>query len=182
MTPQYSEDSVLWRLGRAPQLPACPCTHPTKPRRPSGLEVIRSTEERHRDSSPVAGQHPAHSEPTHAPHSMFRGTHPDMLPPQPLSGTGHPPCKGSTGHEWGLPASRGQAYSLHQPSPTLGLPLTPHGCLLPPRAIGALTSHTCRTGTSTHLLHPHPGLPTAQVPTRHSLCREEHSAAHGGLA
>lgn len=69
MTPQYSEDSVLWRLGRAPQLAACPCTHPTKPRRPWGLEVMRSTEERHREAALwlVSAQPPARPPTYHAP-------------------------------------------------------------------------------------------------------------------
>jgi hypothetical protein len=56
MMPQYSEDSVLWRLGRDPQLTACSCTQPTKPCRHRGLEAIRSAEENQQRCQAHRGQ------------------------------------------------------------------------------------------------------------------------------
>ena len=118
MMPQYSEDSVLWRLGRDTQLAACSCTQPTKLCRHRGLEVIRSAGENQQRCQSHGGQHEAQpGMPTLAPTAL---THASSL----LCHCGRlntKPAKHRCGH--GLGASQGhqspQDPSTSSPVPSL---------------------------------------------------------------
>lgn len=79
----------------------------------------------------------------------------------------------------GAPQQEGGRLAPFTSSLPHGVAPAPSCCLLTLRAFSALTSHTSRSGASTCPLPPHHGPPTAQVPTRHFLCREPQ--VHRGL-